>query len=407
MSFEQRVWIARDVQYKNRYLIIPTGVNVNEYTATRSEGNIIAAGDIVSAENMNNLEARIKSAIDEAGSQFTVLGHYDTLSALQTAHSTGNAGDAYFVGTSTPYNVYLWDTVSSAWINVGEIAGPIGPAGADGADGTAATIAVGTVTTGAAGSSAAVANSGTTSAAVFDFTIPQGNKGDKGDTGETGPQGPAGADGTSFTVLGLYATLSDLQTAHPTGSAGNAYAVGTAESNTIYNWDIDTSAWVNIGNLQGPAGVAGTAATITVGTVTTGAAGSDATVTNSGTTSAAVFNFSIPQGIQGIQGIQGETGATGESGIYPELTTGTELQPNTKYDFGEVTSLTLTLATPTSSESNEYLFCFKSGTTATTLSLPAGVKWVNGSAPTIKTNKSYIVSILYANSEYLVAAGEF
>jgi len=403
MAFEPRTWVARDAQYKSRWEITPTD-STNIYTLARSEGNIITPGDIVSAENMNDLETRIKNGVDAAGSQFTVLGHYDTLSALQTAHATGNAGDAYFVGASTPYSVYLWDTVSSAWINVGEIAGPVGPAGADGTDGAAATVTVGSVITGTAGSSATVTNAGTTSAAVFNFSIPQGNKGDTGDTGETGPQGPAGADGTSFTILGLYATLTDLQTAHPTGNEGDAYAIGTAESNTIYNWDVDTSAWVNIGNLQGPQGVAGTAATITVGTVTTGAAGSSAEVTNSGTTSAAVFNFAIPQGAQGIQG---ETGPAGESGIYPELTTGTELQPNTKYDFGEVTSLTLTLATPTSSESNEYLFCFKSGATATTLSLPAGVKWVNSSAPTIKTDKSYVVSILYANSEYLAAAGEF
>ena len=47
-------------------------------------------------------------------------------------------------------------------------------------------------------------------------------------------------------------------------------------------------------------GVAGTAATIAVGTTTTGAAGTNASVTNSGTSSAAVFNFVIPQGVAGI-----------------------------------------------------------------------------------------------------------
>lgn len=43
----------------------------------------------------------------------------------------------------------------------------------------------------------------------------------------------------------------------------------------------------------------GTSATITVGTVTTLPAGSNATVTNSGTESAAVFNFGIPKGADG------------------------------------------------------------------------------------------------------------
>ena len=81
--------------------------------------------------------------------------------------------------------------------------GDTGPAGADGKDGAAATISVGTVTTGEAGTSATVTNSGTSSAAVFNFTIPRGAKGDKGDKGDTGPagadgaQGPAGADGAN------------------------------------------------------------------------------------------------------------------------------------------------------------------------------------------------------------------
>lgn len=67
--------------------------------------------------------------------------------------------------------------------------GPQGPAGEPGAPGAAATIAVGTTTTGEAGTEAAVTNSGTTSAAVLNFTIPKGAKGDKGDKGDTGPAG--------------------------------------------------------------------------------------------------------------------------------------------------------------------------------------------------------------------------
>jgi hypothetical protein len=45
---------------------------------------------------------------------------------------------------------------------------------AKGLTGTAATVTAGTTTTGAEGTSASVANSGTTAAAVFDFTIPRG-----------------------------------------------------------------------------------------------------------------------------------------------------------------------------------------------------------------------------------------
>lgn len=58
--------------------------------------------------------------------------------------------------------------------------GATGSNGTNGTNGTAATIAVGTVTTGAAGSSATITNSGTSSAAVFDFTIPRGDTGASG-----------------------------------------------------------------------------------------------------------------------------------------------------------------------------------------------------------------------------------
>ena len=74
--------------------------------------------------------------------------------------------------------------------------GPKGDTGAQGPAGTAATVKVGTVTTGEAGSNAAVTNSGTSSDAVLNFTIPRGPQGPKGDAGATGP---AGADGKTPT----------------------------------------------------------------------------------------------------------------------------------------------------------------------------------------------------------------
>lgn len=77
--------------------------------------------------------------------------------------------------------------------------GEPGPQGEPGAPGAAATITVGTTTTGEAGTEASVTNSGTTSAAVLNFTIPKGAKGDKGDKGETGDTGPAGT--TTFAGL--------------------------------------------------------------------------------------------------------------------------------------------------------------------------------------------------------------
>ena len=112
--------------------------------------------------------------------------------------------------------------------------GDPGPAGAPGA---AATVDVGTTTTLPPGSLAEVTNSGTSGAAVFNFSIPQGEQGIDGLPGDPGPAGAPGA-----------------------------------------------------------------AATIAVGTTTTLPPGSSATVTNSGTSGAAVFDFAIPEGQPGSGG---------------------------------------------------------------------------------------------------------
>lgn len=53
------------------------------------------------------------------------------------------------------------------------------------------------------------------------------------------------------------------------------------------------------------------AATVAAGTTTTLAPGSPATVTNSGTTSAAIFDFGIPEGATGATGAQGPQGPQG------------------------------------------------------------------------------------------------
>lgn len=70
------------------------------------------------------------------------------------------------------------------------------------------------------------------------------------------------------------------------------------------------------------------------------------------------------------------------------------LSPNVFYQFGEVTSLTLTLGNEISGIYNEYMFQFTCGATPATLGLPDDIKWLNGEAPTIEANKTYQVSIV-------------
>lgn len=85
----------------------------------------------------------------------------------------------------------------------------------------------------------------------------QGIQGPEGKQGPIGPQGQPGADGTSFVVKGRFDTLAELESAHPAGQTGDAYAVGTPEDNTVYLWSADAQAWQDVGSLQGPEGPEG------------------------------------------------------------------------------------------------------------------------------------------------------
>ncbi len=93
---------------------------------------------------------------------------------------------------------------------------------------------------------------------------------------------------------------------------------GTNGSIDVYSHDAtDLIIDVNGYYVQGSGGSGG--ATVSVGTTTTGAAGTQASVTNSGSSTAAVFNFTIPQGPVGPQGAPGSGGSqwtTTGSNIY-------------------------------------------------------------------------------------------
>lgn len=81
----------------------------------------------------------------------------------------------------------------------------------------------------------------------------------------------------------------------------------------------------------------------------------------------------------GANGEKGERGEKGESGIISQVDHGTAdttfaLPANEYHTWGEVSSLTLTLAAGTSGQASGYWFAFDSGATATTLSIPETVK---------------------------------
>ena len=129
--------------------------------------------------------------------------------------------------------------------------GPTGPAGP-------ATIAVGLTTTSAPGTDATVTNVGTSENVILEFSIPEGDIGPTGATGATGPQGLQGIQGE----IG------------PTGPIGPTGATG-------------------------PAGIDAETPTITIGSVTTGAPGTEAAATITGTAPNFILNLTIPQGPTG------------------------------------------------------------------------------------------------------------
>lgn len=54
------------------------------------------------------------------GSNLKILGHFDTVTELQES-APQNVGDAYSVGATTPYNLYIFDGLRNEWLDYGQI----------------------------------------------------------------------------------------------------------------------------------------------------------------------------------------------------------------------------------------------------------------------------------------------
>lgn len=198
-------------------------------------------------EQVGYLTAAFSSGklIDELG--IKVLGVYPTLDAAKQAIPGPYIyGEAFSIGSSKPYDLYIFTRDIEDFFNFGPFPAP-GPAGRDGSQGT------------------------------------QGLKGDKGDTGPRGPQGlpgptgamgPAGPAGpigpqgpkgdkgdigAAFKVLGTLTSTANLPT--PTKALqdqGAAYIIPNS-SGVKHIWVIQgttTYQWVDIGEsgIQGPKG---------------------------------------------------------------------------------------------------------------------------------------------------------
>ena len=217
------------------------------------------------------------------GTSFKVLGRYDTLTELEAAHPTGNEGDAYAVGSADNNVIYLWDTDKKAWVSVGSLQGPAGeqgPAGPAGERGPA----------GPAGKQGPAGEPG-----------PAGPAGERGPAGDTGPAGPAGEQGPA-------GPAGEQGPAGDTGPAGPGVATGGTTGQVLAkksNANFDTE-WI-----EPPSS---STVSVNVGTTTTGEAGTNASVTNSGDETNVLLNFTIPRGDTGPAGPAGEQGPAGDTG---------------------------------------------------------------------------------------------
>ncbi len=244
--------------------------------------------------------------------------------------ASADPGDMWWVETPSPTTAFIWDEVTSGFVAAGRVQGdagadsmvpgPAGSPGAPGKDGVngkdGATGATGSKgdkgDVGATGPAGSPGNVGATGAQGIPGPVgpagpaggvgpqgepgktgasgsvgPQGVPGATGATGSPGPAGPAGeqgAPGLGIRFCGSVATVDDLEA---TATQGDLYNVETPAPPHGWVWDDTEQAWIDAGQIQGPAGSVGA-------TGETGAVG--------------------PPGIQGEPGVPGQDGADGAPG---------------------------------------------------------------------------------------------
>lgn len=214
----------------------------------------------------------------------TVLGILPDISYLPA--SGENYGDAYLIGTKTPYDMRVWtrnmaDSTAS-WVDLGAF--PLaGPKGDRGAIGSTISFGYGNPTSIPTREQDYYINTATGYWFVSDrnsegsyswfkqFSLkgekgdrgeqgkigpvgPQGPQGVRGQQGPVGPQGPKGDDGIAYHLIGLYDKESDLPT--PTEemwAGGDAAAIKATPANLLYMIVKQNGQylWTNMGPIGG------------------------------------------------------------------------------------------------------------------------------------------------------------
>ena len=193
--------------------------------------------------------------------------------------------------------------------------GDKGDTGATGANGITPTLKVGSTTTGNAGTNAIVTMTDSNNVYTLNFVIPKGEKGDtgaKGEAGVKGQDGVKGADGITPTLrVGTVTTLA----------AGSNATVTMSENNNVYtlNFGIPKGNKGDTGASGGSGETTVVNPTITIGTVTSG---DTASATITGDSPNYTLNLVLPKGDKGDKGDTGEAGSGGDVDLtgYAELT---------------------------------------------------------------------------------------
>lgn len=66
------------------------------------------------------------------GKGLEIQGFYESFDALNAAVTEPKAGEAYGIGESEPYDIYIWDATNAEWVNNGQIRGAKGDKGEPG-----------------------------------------------------------------------------------------------------------------------------------------------------------------------------------------------------------------------------------------------------------------------------------
>lgn len=95
------------------------------FTPSVSDDGVLSWTNNGELENPQPVNIRGPQGVQgERGRGFTILGYYDTLAILQSSVLAPNGGDAYGVGTTPPYDIYIWDAVNGQWKPNGKLSGP-------------------------------------------------------------------------------------------------------------------------------------------------------------------------------------------------------------------------------------------------------------------------------------------